>query len=263
VFPRVGTVSRILVTNDDGVASPGLGILAARLASAGHDVIVAAPATESSGSAAAIGAILEGDEINTRAVDLPDAPGLTAYAVDGPPGRSVLAAVLRAFGPPPEFVVSGINPGANTGRFLQLHSGTLGAALTAGGMGRSAMAVSIDPLKPKHWATAAEVAARLLPYLSDCPRGTVLNVNVPDLPVRSLRELRVPTVGSVSSRKLRIEGTAPGRLHFAWIDNPDTVPAEGSDSALVAAGHVTLTTVIGPASITPHPFGKHFPDWVQ
>jgi 5'-nucleotidase len=258
----VDAVSRILVTNDDGVASAGLGILAARLSAAGHDVVVAAPANESSGSAAAIGAILEGDEINTRLVELPDAPGLAAYAVDGPPGRCVLAAVLRAFGPPPDLVVSGINPGANTGRFLQLHSGTLGAALTAGGLGRSAMAVSMGPLTPQHWATAAEVAARLLPYLTSCARGTVINVNVPDLPVESLRELRVPTVGSAVSRKLRIQGTAPGKLYFTWTVNADAVVSEGSDSALVDAGHVTLTAVIGPASVTPHPFGEHLPDWV-
>ncbi len=255
-------MSRILVTNDDGVASPGLGILAARLAAVGHDIVVAAPAAESSGSAAAIGAILEGDEINTRLVQLPDAPGVAAYAVDGPPGRCVLAAVLRAFGPPPEFVVSGINPGANTGRFLQRHSGTLGAALTAAGLGRSAMAVSIGPLHPQHWPTAADVAARLFPYLTSCQRGTVLNVNVPDLPVAALRELRIPTVGSAASRKLRIEGTAPGQLHFTWTESPGRAPAEISDSALIDAGHVTMTSVIGPVSVTPEPFGEHLPTWL-
>jgi 5'-nucleotidase len=250
-------VSRILVTNDDGVASPGLGILAARLAAEGHDVFVAAPANESSGSSAAIGAILEGDEIKTRIVELPHAPDLASYAVDGPPGRCVLAAVLRAFGPPPDIVISGINPGANTGRFLQLHSGTLGAALTAGGLGRTAMAVSIGPLKPKHWSTAAEVAARLLAYLVSCKPGTVLNVNVPDLPYNSLRGIRIPEVGSASTKRLRVNGIAPGPMHFTWADSTGPMVTEGSDTALIGAGYVTLSRVQAPGNLTPEPLPAH------
>ena len=191
-----GQTYRILVTNDDGVSSRGLGILAARLASHGHDIVVAAPFTECSGSSAAIGGIVRGEEIYTSEVQLPDAPGIAAFAVDGPPGRCVLAALLGSFGPPPDLVVSGINPGANVGRFLQLHSGTLGAALTAADMGVNAMAVSIEPLLPIHWGTAAEIAARLVDYLAGCARRTTLNLNVPDTPLDQIKGLRTAPVGT-------------------------------------------------------------------
>jgi 5'-nucleotidase len=109
------TLLRILITNDDGVGSPGLGLLTACLAADGHDVFVVAPAVASSGSAAAVGDIVDGAEVVTRSVVLTDAPSVPAFAVDGPPGRCVLVAVGGAFGPPPDLVLSGINPGANVG----------------------------------------------------------------------------------------------------------------------------------------------------
>jgi uncharacterized protein YndB with AHSA1/START domain len=70
-----------------------------------------------------------------------------AYGVDGPPGLSVLAARQGGFGDPPELVVSGINPGHNTGRAV-LHSGTVGAALAAANFGVSGLAVSTGGLRP-------------------------------------------------------------------------------------------------------------------
>jgi 5'-nucleotidase len=134
---------KVLVTNDDGVASPGLHELAAALVAAGYDVVVAAPDRDMSGSAAAIGQIHIDEEIEAQPVDLPGLDGVPAYAVDGPPGLCVLAARLGGFGEPPQLVVSGINPGCNTGRAI-LHSGTVGAALTAANFGCRGLAVSLD-----------------------------------------------------------------------------------------------------------------------
>lgn len=249
-----GRTYRILVTNDDGVSSPGLGILAARLASDGHDVVVAAPSIESSGSGAAIGGIMPGDEIRTSHVHLPEAPHVTAFAVDGPPGRCVLAAVLGGFGPAPELVFSGINPGANVGKFLQLHSGTLGAALTAAGMGINAMAVSIAATLPSHWNTAAEVAARLVDHLADCERRTTLNLNVPDVPLGEIKGLRTAPVGSRSARRMILTGAAPGVQTIDVVDvvrdpaRPDR--AGDTDSTLMQAGYAVITRVAPPADST-------------
>jgi 5'-nucleotidase len=134
---------RVLVTNDDGVGSPGLHALARALVDDGHDVIVVAPDREMSGSAAAIGQVHLGEGIDAERVDLPRLDGVAAYAVSGPPGLCVLTARLGGFGDPPDLVVSGINPGCNTGRAV-LHSGTVGAALTAANFGCRGLAVSID-----------------------------------------------------------------------------------------------------------------------
>jgi 5'-nucleotidase len=134
---------KVLVTNDDGVASPGLHALARALVDNGHDVVVVAPDREMSGSAAAIGQVHIDEGIDAERVDLPRLDGVPAYAVAGPPGLCVLTARLGGFGDPPDLIVSGINPGCNTGRAV-LHSGTVGAALTAANFGCRGLAVSID-----------------------------------------------------------------------------------------------------------------------
>jgi 5'-nucleotidase len=134
---------KVLVTNDDGVGSPGLHALARALVDDRHDVIVVAPDREMSGSAAAIGQVHVEEGIDAERIDLPRLDGVPAYAVAGPPGLCVLTARLGGFGEPPELVVSGINPGCNTGRAV-LHSGTVGAALTAANFGCRGLAVSID-----------------------------------------------------------------------------------------------------------------------
>jgi 5'/3'-nucleotidase len=134
---------KVLVTNDDGVGSPGLHALARALVDDGYDVVVVAPDREMSGSAAAIGQVHIEEGIDAERVDLPQLDGVPAYAIAGPPGLCVLTARLGGFGDPPDLVVSGINPGCNTGRAV-LHSGTVGAALTAANFGCRGLAVSID-----------------------------------------------------------------------------------------------------------------------
>jgi len=103
---------KVLVTNDDGVASPGLHALARSLVEQGHDVIVVAPDREMSGSAAAIGQVHVDEGIDAERIELPGLDGVPAYALAGPPGLCVLTARLGGFGEPPEMVVCGINPDA-------------------------------------------------------------------------------------------------------------------------------------------------------
>jgi len=134
---------KVLVTNDDGIDAPGLHALARALVADGRDVVVVAPARDMSGSGAAIGQVHLDQSIDARRVELPGLEGVPAYALDGAPGLCVLAARLGGFGDPPDVVMSGINPGCNTGRAV-LHSGTVGAALTAANFGVRGLAVSID-----------------------------------------------------------------------------------------------------------------------
>jgi 5'-nucleotidase len=79
---------------------------------AGHEVMVAAPLEDFSGSGAALGRLHVTGSIGYEAWALDDVAPCTAFAVDGPPALAVMAACLGAFGPPPEVVLSGINPGA-------------------------------------------------------------------------------------------------------------------------------------------------------
>lgn len=118
---------RLLVTNDDGIDSPGLKALARSLAD--HvDVIVAAPSADMSGSGTGIGRFDIDAGVELTPVSIDDVP--MAYSIDGPAGLAVTAAALGAFGRRPDLVVSGINAGINTGHSI-IHSGTVGAARTA------------------------------------------------------------------------------------------------------------------------------------
>ena len=134
---------KILVTNDDGIDAPGIQALAAGCHAAGHEPVVVAPSEDMSGAAAAVGRVRVDQRIVTRRVTLASCPDVPAHAISGPPGLAAMTACLGAFGDPPDAVVSGTNAGPNTGRSI-LHSGTVGAALTAATFGVSALAVSIE-----------------------------------------------------------------------------------------------------------------------
>src|SRR5438270_5150746 len=169
---------RVLVTNDDGIVAPGLSALAAAVVAMGHDVVVAAPATDHSGASSAIGPMGGPDGVEVTPVELDAIPDVPAFAVDAPPALIVIIGRLGAFGHPPDVVVSGINPGPNTGRST-LHSGTVGAALTAANMGLSGLAVSVGAGESIHYDTAAAGAASASGWVAASPPKPVLNVNLP------------------------------------------------------------------------------------
>ena len=101
---------RVLVTNDDGIESPGLWLLAAAVAGAGHEVVVAAPQTDMSGQSAAIFGLHGDRTLDVARREIPGLEGVDCFAVGATPAMCVIAADLEAFGPRPDIVVSGINP---------------------------------------------------------------------------------------------------------------------------------------------------------
>jgi 5'-nucleotidase len=234
----------VIVTNDDGIGSEGLWHLAAAAARAGFDVVVAAPLTEASGSGSAIKAAHQNGRTQIERRELPEpAAGIPAFAIDATPAFIVFAAVRGGFGPEPRYVLSGINRGPNTGRAV-LHSGTVGAAMTASGYGLASAAFSLDITEhtpAPEWATAARVAGEVLPVLADLPGGVVLNVNVPNVaPGRlpGIRSAQLASFGAVQT----IVATGDGYLQVNISDSPQQ-PEAGSDSATLAAGYASLTAL--------------------
>jgi 5'-nucleotidase len=240
---------RLLVTNDDGIDAEGLHVLARHLAHAGHEVIVAAPASDASGSGAALGVFHADSHIDVKRVNIPDCDA-PAWAVAGPPGLCVLAARLGAFGDPPEIVVSGINAGLNTGRAI-LHSGTVGAALTAQNFGAKGLAVSVEAVTPWRFDTAATVALEVLDQLIEAPPRSVLNLNVPALSrsdLMGLRWARLAAFGAVRAAIGEVE--ADGRLQIELRATDETLP-DDTDTALCEAGFAALTSIVGIAESWP------------
>lgn len=238
---------RALITNDDGIDSPGLHALAIAARDHGLDVVVAAPARQSSGSSASITAAEDDGRIQIERRELPDLEGVEAFAVRGAPGLIALIASNGAFGDKPDLVLSGINHGANVGRAI-LHSGTVGAALTGGMGGAFGLAVSLDVgFEPTvfEWDAAARITRSVLPLLLEQAPGTVLNLNVPNVstPVE-WSEATLAPFGIVQTT-LHRDGTDHVRLAVEDLPNE---PVPGSDAALLAEGYATLTAITGVTS---------------
>ncbi len=247
---------RILLTNDDGIDSKGLHLLARAMRAHG-EVVVVAPDSEYSGASAAFGALYKiQPEVHRSYVEGID----EAWAVGGPPALCVMFARLGAFGPPFDLVVSGINPGANVGRSVY-HSGTIGACLTARNGGVSGVAVSQavedfgvegqgwdDMLLGQKWESAAEVASVVVGGLiADFPKDpVVINLNVPNLAVAEMKGWRRTTVGMIPPRVMANAVLDPKEGHegsyyvrMSWGD-PVSLPVE-TDGGAVEAGEVSIT----------------------
>ncbi|HTF08091.1 MAG TPA: 5'/3'-nucleotidase SurE [Asanoa sp.] len=257
---------RVLVTNDDGIDAVGIRVLAAALAARGFDPVVAAPRVDSSGTSAALHATEDDGRVLIERRDL---DGLVGYAIAGSPAYITLLGLGGAFGAPPDLVFSGINRGANAGRAV-LHSGTVGAALTASAAGCRAMAVSLDILSAaaattasggamvtmspedeaaRNWHTAATTAVDLVDALLAAPAGVVLNVNAPDLPADRLRGVRRATLAAFGQVAMTVVESGEGYVRTAQRQSEQELLA-GTDLAVLGEGYAAVTPLraLGEAS---------------
>ena len=246
---------RVLVTNDDGVASEGLWHLAAAAAAAGLDPVIAAPAGEASGSGSALSGVWDGSRIEIERTELPGvAASIAAYAVRATPAFIAFAATRDAFGFRPRLVLSGINNGPNLGLGV-MHSGTVGAALTAAAHGVPAAAFSLDTRNfdgdgRLEWATAAAVARQVIAVLLDQPDPGVLNVNVPNISAERLRGIRRASLAAPGVVEVAMAGTAENYLQVS-VPGPAREPEPGSDSAVLFAGYASVTPLRGVGEASP------------
>jgi 5'-nucleotidase len=203
---------RILLTNDDGIDSIGLHILARAMRPHG-DVVIIAPDREFSGASAALGALnLIQPEVRKVQIEGID----EAWSVSGPPALCVMFARLGAFGEPFDLVVSGINPGVNVGRSVY-HSGTIGACISGRNGGLSGVAVSQavegfgvegqawdEMLIGQKWDTAAAVTSAFVGGLvASMPAEPVLaNLNVPNVEIDEIKGWRLAEVGLEPPRRM-------------------------------------------------------------
>ncbi len=255
---------RVLLTNDDGIDADGLAVLARALARWAdeapadevREVLVVAPDTNYSGMSAAVGDVFARPTVPYRRRPIPGAESIPAYALDAPPAMCALLGSIGGFGPLPDVVIAGINPGANVGRSI-LHSGTIGAIFTAGQLGLSGMAVSVQWGEEVHYDTAAAVALEVLEQLLQAPSRTLLNLNVPNLPAARLRGVRhghVSLAGVVADAGVHAGfgpldevGELPLRLGSASPQLGDVSDESvDDDGALIAAGYASLTPLRGP-----------------
>lgn len=168
----------ILVTNDDGIDSPGLTALAQALESI-DEVCIVAPDRERSaiGMAITLHRPLRAAQVGDR-----------AWAVDGTPVDCVDLACGALLPERPKLLVSGINQGQNLGQDIHF-SGTVAAAKKGTFLGIPSLAVSLISGPPYHYETATAIACRLakLVLANGLTPGVLLNINVPNCPLSMIK----------------------------------------------------------------------------
>ena len=250
---------RILLTNDDGIASDGLWAAARGLARVGRVTIIGTTA-DWSGCGAAIQLAAGTSLVPYREVPGDLGADVEAFAIDAAPGAAILAGIMSGLFEPFDLVVSGVNLGINVGSDLS-HSGTVGAAITGHGRGLNAFAISVDrgaPRgEPQRWDGASDVAERLARWFGRRQGPPLLlNVNVPNLPLAQMRgaSLVSPTTwGNLDRSAMWVrEDPAGGWILGVRIDRTRPYPTDpATDSGAVMAGRIALTAVrpVGGAGI--------------
>jgi 5'-nucleotidase len=184
---------RLLISNDDGIFAQGIRVLANTLAQAGHQVTVVCPDRER--SATGHGLTMH-DPIRAEQVDSIFEPGINAWACSGTPSDCVKLALGALLDQPPDFVLSGINHGANLGTDI-LYSGTVAAAMEGVIEGISSMALSLTSFTNREFQPGADFARKLLAHLAVHPllEPTLLNINIPPVPAVAIAGVKVTRQG--------------------------------------------------------------------
>jgi len=230
----------ILISNDDGFHAPGIRALRKAMVGLG-EIIVVAPVAEQSGTGHAI------TTANPLKVKKQKFDGrCEGYMVNGTPADCVKIATSVLLDRLPQMVVSGINLGPNTG-ISTIYSGTVAAAAEGAILGVPGMAVSLDTFVNPCWATAIHVARRLAGEIlrNGLAHSTMLNVNVPNLPLKKIKGMIVTRVGRSRFAEVFHRRTMPRGGDYYWMDGELEVLEDinGTDIQAVKEGYVSVFTL--------------------
>jgi 5'-nucleotidase len=227
----------ILISNDDGINSEGLHALGDALRTLG-EVLVVAPDREQSAASHALTLYnpLRIEEIAEN-----------VYSVDGTPTDCINVAVNGLFKETkPDLIVSGINKGENLGDDIT-YSGTVSAAMEGILLGIPSMAVSLASNKNFYFDTASYYALLVAKYVlkKSLPTGTLLNINVPNLPKDKIKGIKVTKQGKRIYGEPIVEKIDPRGRKYYWIggDKLRFLNIENSDLVAVSQGFVSVTPI--------------------
>ena len=223
----------ILISNDDGYFAPGIEQLAGALR-AHAEITVVAPERDRSGASNSL--------TLDRPLNVRRAPNGFLF-VNGTPTDCVHLAVTGLLDKLPDMVVSGINLGANMGDDT-IYSGTVAAATEGYLLGIPSVAISLASKTAAHFETAAQVAVDIVQRHARSPAGSwLLNVNVPDIPLRELQGTRVTRLGRRHKAEPVIPTKNPRGETVYWVGSAGAAAdaGEGTDFHAVAAGFVSVT----------------------
>lgn len=232
----------LLLTNDDGVYSKNLSVLADECIARGHRVTLIAPSSQRSANSHYV-------TINTpvEVHEIKDRPYL-CYALDGTPADCTRIGIYNLVQEPVDMVISGINKGWNAGRAI-IYSGTVGAAREALLCNTRAIASSIGD-NPSYEALLE--CAKFTVFMAEkmyadttLSTDALLNINYPALEKESILEPRMAFISADIPSDRYIEYTSPrGQRYFFLANNYEfKCNVEGSDVNLLLKGHPTLSFI--------------------
>lgn len=244
---------QILLTNDDGIKSPGLWAAAEALSELGY-VTVVAPREQSSGMGRSLpitsDGIIQEERLQIKGQNWP------VYAVGGTPAQAVLHGILEIMPQKPDIVVSGINYGANLGTGITI-SGTVGAAMEAAALGFRALAVSLETAQEHHLTYSREVNfsaaahftlqfARFLLERSPLPDVDILKIDVPsdatpDTPWAWTRLARQRYYAPVAPE--RTSWSIPGKVGYKEAPELEDEPSDSDVFVLRQKRQVSVTPI--------------------
>jgi 5'-nucleotidase len=230
--------ANILLCNDDGINAPGLYALWQEVQQVG-DVVIVAPDGEQS----AVGhAITLSDPL--RVWEFEKTGGFFGYAVNGTPADCIKIAYWALLDKKPDLIISGINLGSNTGINV-IYSGTVSAATEGTILGIPSFAVSLSTYSKPDFKYAARFAAKLARDVlaHGLPRGTYLNVNVPNLPEEEIQGVVVTRQGLSNYKEHFDRRVDPQNRVYYWLTGKKVeVESEGDvDDRAIIQRKVSIT----------------------
>lgn len=233
---------RILLANDDGINSPGILALLKELEKLGETYVVA-PDRERSGTGHSITVF---SPIKAQTISIPGSQA-KAWVIDGTPVDCVKLGISALLPEPPDYVVSGINRGANLGTDV-LYSGTVSAALEGIIMGVPSLAVSLDSFNPGvDYSFSARFTRAVLRTLArqGMDRDIILNINIPAIPRKNIKGIRITKLGVRRYDNLFQERKDPRGNTYYWLGGDVIEDEQDSDSdvAAVNAGYISITPI--------------------
>ncbi len=229
----------ILITNDDGIYSPGIRALWEALNSFG-DIIAVAPSSQKSAISHAITIF---QPLRVRQVK--DVDGFCGYSVSGTPADCSKIAIKHILSKKPKVLISGINLGANVGNNI-IYSGTVSAALEGTMLGIPSIAISLDSFKNDRFELSKKLARDVVSFVlkNNLPKGTMLNVNVPNIDPENFLGTRITKQGNQFFNDDFDQRIDPRGQTYYWMKGK----IEDNDEDLVFDGKAISD---GYASITP------------
>ena len=228
----------ILVCNDDGIDAPGILALTNAMKKLGRVVVVAPDKQQSAiGHAITINYPLRVKEFKKDGK-------FFGYAVQGTPADCIKLAIRALLKEKPDLIVSGINHGSNTAISV-IYSGTVSAATEGTILGIPSIAFSLTTYVHPDFTYAAKLAAKVAVRVlqKGLPAGTLLNVNIPPLPERQIRGIRVTRMGKSNWNDTFDLRRDPNNKEYYWLTGGlDEVDKELEfDQAAVRANYVSIT----------------------